>query len=122
MRDNLYSHFKIIKGLHSSNTPIPLIKRVMKFFENGYNRGWEIFTRNGGKARNGGVGFIMGEYCLCPLFKCYPPTTPQLSSHLQPHLHCSFCCHVSLAEWVITLHLMCYLVIISIITCQALVP
>ena len=24
-----------------------------------------------------------------------------------PHLHCSFCCHVSLAEWVITPHLMC---------------
>ena len=50
----------------------------MKFFKNGYNRGWEIFTRNGGKARNGGVGFIMGEYCLCPLFQMlsthHPPT------------------------------------------------
>ena len=61
----------------------------MKFFENGYNRGWEIFTRNGGKARNGGVGFIMGGYCLCPLFQMLstppppptflsPPTSPPL--------------------------------------------
>ena len=32
----------------------------MKFFKNGYNGGWEIFTRNGGRARGGEVGFIMG--------------------------------------------------------------
>ena len=35
--------------------PLSLHKGQMKFFENGYNgEGWEIFTRNGGEARNGG--------------------------------------------------------------------
>ena len=91
--------------------------------------GWEIFTRNGEGARNEGVGFIMGDgkilkslyivgrgvltplfyedllYCLFRLFQMLKKKFPVT---FNPHLHCSFCCHVSLAEWVITPHLMCY--------------
>ena len=72
----------------------------------------------------GGGGFIMGGWEILkvsshisqrganpPYFKktpytAYPPPSTSLS--LQPHPHCSFCCPVSLAEWVITSQLMCY--------------
>ena len=33
---------------------------------------------------------------------------PQSPVTSKPHPHCSFCCVVSLAEWVIPPHLMCY--------------
>ena len=77
----------------------------------------------------GGVGFIMRG---CEILKCLDivdrgvlfyedsPTlpifhfsnvvhphpilyTPNLPVTSNPHLHCSFCCHVSLAEWVINI-------------------
>ena len=41
-----------------------------------------------------------------PFFKIFPP--PPFPVMSNPHPHCSFCCLVSLAEWVIALHLMCY--------------
>ena len=37
-----------------------------------------------------------------------PSPTPNFLVTSNPHLYHSFCCHVSLAEWVITPHLMCY--------------
>ena len=40
-----------------------------------------------------------------PFSKFFHPPFPVMSN---PHPHCSFCCLVSLAEWVIALHLMCY--------------
>ena len=44
-------------------------------------------------------------YCLPVFFKFCPPPPPPCC--LQPHPHCSFCCLVSLAEWVIAPHLRC---------------
>ena len=41
-----------------------------------------------------------------PVFKCCPPRNFSVTSNL--HLQYSFCCHISLAEWVITRHFMCY--------------
>ena len=96
--------------------------------------GWEIFTRNRGRGRGGrgaGMGgrkflkslYMVGRKVLTPLFHEDPsppilPTPPPflfqiLSYPLSPHFsvtsnpqsHCSFCCPVSLAEWVITLHM-----------------
>ena len=75
---------------------------------------WETFTRNGGdpgigeggwfsKARDGKFEslYIVGRGVLTPIF--YEDLLTSNS-----HLHCSFCCHVSLAEWVIRTHLVCY--------------
>ena len=96
--------------------------------------GWKIFTINRGGARNGGIGFIMAgdveylvslqswqrgskpPFLLRPPYIAYPPPFPNFVQPPFPHfpvtsnLHpnCSFCCSVSLAEWVITPHLMCY--------------
>ena len=42
-----------------------------------------------------------------PLFQMLS-TPPNFLVSSNPHLHCSFFCHVSLGEWVITPHLMCY--------------
>ena len=39
-------------------------------------------------------------------FQFLPPLYFLVTSN--PHPHCSFCCPVSLAEWVIIPHLMCY--------------
>ena len=49
-----------------------------------------------------------------PLFSNFvhipsPPPFPVTSNH---HPKCSFCCHVFLAEWVITPHLMCYFALV----------
>ena len=83
---------------------------------------WGIFTRNGGKpGKERGVGFIMGD---CKTFKvslhgwrrpppphiAYPlhffkfcSPNPPLPCDLQTApTHYSFCCTVSLPEWVIT--------------------
>ena len=55
-------------------------------------------------------------YCLPPLFSNFvhpPPPSPSLQLHFpvtsNPYPHCSFCFPVSLADWVITLHLKCHL-------------
>ena len=59
----------------------------------------------------------MGGCLWRPLYIAYPPP---FSNFVQPplshfpatsdlHPNCSFCCPVSLAEWVIIPHLMCYL-------------
>ena len=72
----------------------------------------------------GGGGFIMGGSEILkvsshiwqrgpnppilrrpPILPIHPPPLP---CHSNPHPHCSFCCPVSLAEWVITSQLMCY--------------
>ena len=42
-----------------------------------------------------------------PFFQILSNTSTSLSPP-NPHPHCSFCCTISLAEWVITPHLMCY--------------
>ena len=117
-------------------------------------RGVDIFTRNVGKARNGGIGFIMGNFfkplymigrgMLIPFFmkktlyylasSLFPFSNFLQSPHTHTHfpvasnLHpkCSFCCPVSLAEWVIMPHatfdVLIYLMMIWIYTCRALVP
>ena len=80
-------------------------------------RGWEIFTRNRGKPKIEGLGFIMGgrffnivgrgvltllfhgnPHILPPslFFNFSTPPTPHIPSntpscHLQPPSHCSFC-------------------------------
>ena len=80
--------------------PLSLHKGQMKFFENGYNgEGWEIFTRNGGEARNGGRWEIFKVslhswqrganpliYCLSPLFQLLstPPPPPHLLENKPP--------------------------------------
>ena len=45
-----------------------------------------------------------------PIFKFYPGPTPKppLPPCLGHLSHCSFCCLVSLTEWVIVPNLMCY--------------
>ena len=49
-------------------------------------------------------------YCLPPFFKFCPTTShPHVAVTSNSHPNCSFCCPVSLAEWVITPHVMCYL-------------
>ena len=79
-------------------------------------RGWEIFTRNVGQARNGGrgrVGFIMGGWKIfkvsshswqrganptilwrtpSPLFFKFCPPSPHFPITSNPNPHCSFCC------------------------------
>ena len=58
-----------------------------------------------------GRGVLMSQfyeaplYCQLPLFHSLTPSTP--------HPHCSFCCSVSLAEWVMMLHLMCYFTLLN---------
>ena len=44
-------------------------------------------------------------YCLAP----FPPSLPHFPVTSQLFPNCSFCCPVSLAGWVTTPHLMCYL-------------
>ena len=90
-----------------------------------------------GVARNGGFGFIMGDwkflksfyivgrgvltplfyenplYCLFVLFQILSTPSPtSLSPPIptsNPHLHCSFCFNVSLPEWVMgwSYHIWC---------------
>ena len=69
---------------------------------------------------------------LLSFFKFCPTPSPHFPVTSNPHTHCSFCFPVSLAEWVITPHLMIiylmiimiliYLMITWIYTCQTLVP
>ena len=48
-------------------------------------------------------------YCSpTPLFQILFPSPPPFPVTSNPHPHCSFCCRVSLAEWVIAPHLMYY--------------
>ena len=57
---------------------------------------------------------LPNQYPFFKLFPPPPPPAPPLTTHTHfpvisnLHPRCSFCCPVSLAEWVITLHLMCY--------------
>ena len=50
--------------------------------------GWEIFTRNGGEARNGGISFIMGGWTIFkvsyPVILWTPPILPT-PTPLCPH-------------------------------------
>ena len=109
----------------------------------GWGRGWEIFTRNGVKPRmGGGLGFIMGgsffnivgrgvltllfheKTPILPpslFFRFCRPSSPShtLSCHLKRPSHCFFCHPVSLAEWVITPHLIC---LSSMSSLRTLVP
>ena len=72
--------------------------------------GWEIFTRNGGEARNGGISFIMGGWTIfkvsypvilwtppilptpTPLCPHTPPPTlhPHFPATTNSHPHCFF--------------------------------
>ena len=60
---------------------------------------------------------VLTPYIVCPLpllqiLSTSPPTS--LSPETPPpSLCCSFCCPVSLAKWVITLHLMCYFILLN---------
>ena len=84
-------------------------------------RGREIF-RNGGEPEMGGWK-IFGKGVLSPYFMktpqdCLPTpfsnffqTLPHFPVTSNPHPHCTFCCPVSLAEWVIMPHLVCYIYI-----------
>ena len=109
----------------------------MRFLKNGCNGGMENLYSKWGEARNeGGIGFEMGGWEICkvslhswqrsanllfyedPPYIAYPPATP-FSNFDHPsspppiptsnsYPHGLFCCPVSLAEWVITPHLMYY--------------
>ena len=130
----LYSRltsFRIITCVvHSPKPPPPLYKEgEMRFFKNGCNGGGgdgKFLLEMGDKSQEWGDGkflkslYIVGRGVLTPLFyedlhilpippfsKVVQPS-PKFPVTSNPHLHCSFCCHVSLAEWVITPHLMCY--------------
>ena len=60
-------------------------------------------------------------YCLPLLFQILStPLPPYFPVTYNPHPNCSFCCPVSLAEWMIMPHLMCYFTK-WIYTCRALV-
>ena len=89
------------------------------------NCGWNIMGRDGKflleMERKPGMGadgkflkslYIVARGVLTPLYIAYPPFSifvhPPPPLEPNPHLHCSFCCHVSLAEWVITPLLTCY--------------
>ena len=130
----LYSRltsFRIITCVvHSPKPPPPLYKEgEMRFFKNGCNGGGgdgKFLLEMGDKSQEWGDGkflkslYIVGRGVLTPLFyeDLHILPIPPFSKVVQPspnfpvtsntHLHCSFCCHVSLAEWVITPHLMCY--------------
>ena len=64
-----------------------------------------------------GVGFIMKEWMPTHLFQILsnsltppPLSPPHFAVTSNPHHQCSFCCLVSLVEWVIIPHLMWYLI------------
>ena len=85
-------------------SPFPLRKWGMRFFKNSCNGRDVNFLKS---------LYIVGRVVLTPLFcedslYCLPPSPTSLSPPT-PHPHYSFCCPVSLAEWEITPHLMCYL-------------
>ena len=50
--------WKYPRLLHSPN---PAFHKGGIFFKNCCNRGWEIFTGNGGGSQEWGVGFIIGD-------------------------------------------------------------
>ena len=121
--------------LHS---PPPCIHKGKKFFKNGCHGGDRKFLLKWGQARNGGVGFIMGGWEIFkvslhswqrganPTILWTPPppyiasphssfsnfVNPTPTSHptsLLPPTHTpTVPSVVSLAEWAITTHLMCY--------------
>ena len=102
----------------------------MKFFKNGCNGGWKIFTRNEGKLGLGVWGIFnfslhswqrganpppslilwRSPYTAYPYhFFKFCPTLHYFPVTSSSHPHCSFCCPVSCAVWVITSHLMYYI-------------
>ena len=115
--------------------------------KNGYNRGDEKFLLEmGGKP---GMGFIIGKWetfkvsvhswqrganplilwrppyiAYPPIFKCCPASHPQLPCHFQPPPSLSFLlsCFFSWMGDHTTFDVLFYLRMISIYTCQALVP
>ena len=109
----------------------------MRFFKNSCKGGggWEVFTRSEGEARNGGGGVVLqwwdGKllkslyiidrgvltplfyedsplHCITSLFQVLSNSPTYFPVLCNPYSHCSFCCPVSLAEWAISSHLMCY--------------
>ena len=80
---------EISKNLCNGIVQPPSFIKGMKFFKIGYN--------------GGGGGGILHFHPFSNVV--HPPNFPVTSNS---HLHCPFCCHVSLAEWVIIPHLRCY--------------
>ena len=89
------------------------------------NLNWEILTKNlvmldesTGKDNTDMIKIsysrtVVGRGFLAPLFyedslNCIPPPFFQIFSIPNHNLLCSFCCLVSLAEWMIVPQLMCY--------------
>ena len=121
--------------LHSPTLP-PSSYRGMRFFENDCNEGGKFLLEKRGKSGIGAGGiafkmggcetfdaslnlYINGRGVLTPYFKktayiAYPPnlfhilSNPSTSLSPPTPTHCSFHCPVSLAEWVITPHLIYY--------------
>ena len=90
---------------------IYIYKKWLRFFKNGCNwGGWGIFTYLQLSLHSWQRVLAPLFYEDYPLFFKFCPNPPllPLPSHLQTYPHCSFCCPVSLAEFVITPHLMCY--------------
>ena len=92
-------------------SPSPFINGRMKYFKNGHNSegGVGIFKVCWHSWQRGANLLILltPHYITYPpFFKCCPPRN--FSVTFNPYLYYSFCCHVSLAEWVITPHLMFY--------------
>ena len=90
---------------------IYIYKKWLRFFKNGCNwGGWGIFTYLQLSLHSWQRVLTPLFYEDYPLFFKFCPNPPllPLPSHLQTYPHCSFCCPVSLAEFVITPHLMCY--------------
>ena len=47
-------------------------------------------------------------HCITSLFQVLSNSPTYFPVLCNPYSHCSFCCPVSLAEWAISSHLMCY--------------
>ena len=109
-------------------TPLPFIKGRDEAFPKWlYWEDGKCLLEMGGKARNGGGGafivggrkflkspYIVGREVLTPTILWRPPYIAYLSfsnfvqSPSTSLSNCSFCCPVSVAEWMIVLHLMWY--------------
>ena len=77
-------NFKVFKGLFKGRKKFKGFSRV------------SLFSKTGGHH---------ASILPTPFFKLCPTPLPCC---LQPHPHCLFCYLISLAEWVIAPHLMCY--------------